>query len=290
MNTTVTPPELEIFPIDAGSFLCDGGGIFGGVPKMLWERHIKADENNLIRLAMRCLIVSNGHRKVLIETGAGDKLSPKFIRNNGIEGSHKLLESIGQAGFSPEDITDVLHTHLHWDHCGGGTRYNSHHQLTITFPNATYHCARSQWENALNANPREDDAYFPNDLIPVEKSGRLNLIDDETTLFPGFELRIFNGHTPGMIVPVIDYRGKKLAYITDLAPVAANIPLKWIAAYDLFPVTAMEEKARFFKEIVDQQGVIFFEHDVDYECCTLRWDASKGPLVDKKGSLNTFFT
>jgi glyoxylase-like metal-dependent hydrolase (beta-lactamase superfamily II) len=281
---------MEIFSIDAGTFLCDGGGIFGGVPKLLWERQIKADSRNLIKLAMRCLLVVEGDRKVLIETGAGDKLSWKFIENNGIEDPHLLIDSLAQAGFKPEDITDVLHTHLHWDHCGGGTKFNEKKEVVLTFPNATYHVARSQWENALNPNPREGDAYFENDILPVEKSGKLNLIDNECLLFPGFELRIFNGHTPGMIVPVIEYNGKKLAYINDLTPLVANIPLKWIAAYDLYPVLAMEEKNSFLREAFENGYILYFEHDTQFESATIRWDEKKGPLVHMKGKLIDFIS
>jgi glyoxylase-like metal-dependent hydrolase (beta-lactamase superfamily II) len=277
---------MKVISIEAGSFLCDGGGIFGGVPKVLWSRHIKADERNLIRLAMRCMLVVEGDRKVLIETGAGTKLSWKFIENNGIDNPNQLLESLAKEGFNPEDITDVLHTHLHWDHCGGGTMHNENKAIVPTFPNARYICARTQWNNALNPNPREGDAYFPDDLLPIKEAGLLHLIDEEQTLFPGFELRIFNGHTPGMIVPVIDTGKRKIAYVSDLTPLAANVPLKWIAAYDLLPVTAMEEKKRFSREAIDSNIVFFFEHDPVYECCTLKWDERKGPQVDWKGKLS----
>jgi glyoxylase-like metal-dependent hydrolase (beta-lactamase superfamily II) len=280
---------MQIFTIDAGNFLCDGGGIFGGVPKLLWERQIKADSRNLIKLAMRCLLVVEGDRKVLIETGAGDKLSWKFIENNGIENPHLLIDSLHQSGFKPEDITDVLHTHLHWDHCGGGTKFNSKKEVVLTFPNATYHCAKSQWENALAPNPREGDAYFENDLIPVIESGHLHLIENEDELFPGFEIRIFNGHTPGMIVPLLEYHGMKIAYVNDLAPLAANIPLKWISAYDLYPVTSMKEKAAFLREAFEKNYLLYLEHDRQYECATIRWDEKKGPLADKKGGLVDFY-
>jgi glyoxylase-like metal-dependent hydrolase (beta-lactamase superfamily II) len=279
---------MQIFTIDAGNFLCDGGGIFGGVPKLLWERQIKADNRNLIKLAMRCLLVVAGERKVLIETGAGDKLSWKFIENNGIENPHLLIDSLHHAGFKPEDITDVLHTHLHWDHCGGGTKFNDKKEVVATFPNATYHCTKSQWENALSPNPREGDAYFKKDFLPLSDSGQLNLIEKENELFPGFELRIFNGHTPGMIVPLIEYRGRKIAYITDLTPLTSNVPLKWISAYDLYPVTSMEEKGIFLREAFEKNYLLYFEHDREHECATIRWDEKKGPLTDKKGNLSDF--
>lgn len=279
---------MEIFIIDAGSFLCDGGGIFGSVPKVLWERQIKSDSRNLIKLAMRCLLVVEEGRKVLIETGAGDKLSRKFIENNGIEDPHRLIDSLRDAGFAPEDITDVIHTHLHWDHCGGGTTLNRKKELVLTFPNATYHCSRTQWENAMDPNPREGDAFFEDDLLPVKKSGKLNLLDKDRELIPGLYLKIFNGHTPGMIVPIINYQGKKIAYVSDLTPLVANIPLKWISAYDLYPVTSMEEKKSFLREAFENRYLLFFEHDTQFEGSTVRWDDQKGPLPDKKGDLKDF--
>lgn len=279
---------MKLHIIDAGNFLCDGGGIFGGVPKVLWSRQVPADERNMIKLAMRCLLVETENRNILIETGAGNKLSKKFIENNGIEDPNRLISSLAQAGFSPEDITDVVHTHLHWDHCGGGTRFDAAGDLVTTYQNATYHCTRSQWENALNPNPREGDAYFENDLLPLLKSGQLNLIDNETALCEGITLKIYNGHTPGMLVPIIDFNNTQIAYVTDLIPTVANIPLKWIAAYDLLPVTAMAEKEQFSKEAIANNYVLFFEHDVESECATLRWDERKGPMVNQKGKLEDF--
>lgn len=280
--------DIQVHTIDAGYFLCDGGGIFGGVPKILWSRQIKADEKNLIKIAMRCLLVVRGDRKILIETGAGEKLNWKFIKNNGLNNSSKLANSLKQAGYEPKDITDVVHTHLHWDHCGGGTVLNEENKAVPTFPNATYHCTKSQWENALNANARENDAYFADDLIPVKDSNQLNLITQNTNLIEGLELRIFNGHTPGLIVPVIDYKNTKLAYVNDLIPLVANIPIKWISAYDLYPVTSMEEKELFLKEVYKNNWILYFEHDMDYECASVKWDDKKGPLMNSKGALSDF--
>lgn len=279
---------MELHIIDAGYFLCDGGGIYGGVPKLLWSRQVPADERNLIQLAMRCLLVIEKDRRVLIETGAGEKLSWKFVENNGIENKHVLIDSLQKAGYQPEDITDVLHTHLHWNHCGGGTQFDALKKAIPTFPNATYHCCRSQWENALHPNPREDDAFFTDDLLPVEEAGLLNLIDEEGELFQGFEMRIFNGHTPGQIIPILHYNKKKIAYVSDLIPTVANIPLKWVAAYDLFPVTTMEEKQSFLREAVDENMILFFEHDLKYECATVKWDEQKGPRVNQTGNLTDF--
>lgn len=279
---------MTIIPIDAGSFLCDSGGIFGSVPKILWSRQVKADERNLIRLAMRCLLVVHEERKVLIETGAGEKLTWKFVENNGINNKDVLIDSLQKAGYRPEDITDVVHTHLHWDHCGGGTRFDDQKNVVPTFPNASYYCSRTQWENALNPNPRENDAYFTNDLLPVQQAGLLKLIDQETSLFPGFDLKIFDGHTPGQIIPIITVNDQKVAYVSDLIPTIANIPLKWVAAYDLYPVTTMAEKQAFLRTAVDEQYILFFEHDTTHACATVKWDEQKGPRVDRVGSLKDF--
>ena len=279
---------MQLFQIDAGTFQCDGGGIFGNVPKVLWSKYSPADERNMISLAMRCILIVDGKRKVLIETGAGEKLNEKFVRNNGIDNKGKLIKSLRDKGLKAEDITDVLHTHLHWDHCGGSTYNDGEGNLIPTFPNATYHCTKAQWENALSPNPREADAYFLNDLLPVRDTGQLNLIDNETELFPGIELRIFNGHTPGQIIPLIRYQNKVIVYVSDLVPTVANIPVKWIASYDLLPVTTMEEKLIFFKEAYNNGYILFFEHDLKYECATIKWDETKGPQKDRTGNLVDF--
>lgn len=279
---------MQLYQIDAGTFECDGGGIFGCVPKVLWSKRVPANERNMITIAMRCLLVIEGNRRILIETGAGEKLSDKFIRNNGINNRNKLVDSIKATGFQPEDITDVLHTHLHWDHCGGSTYINSNGAVATSFPNATYHCSKAQWENALNPNPREGDAYFTDDLLPVKNAGQLNLIEDDKELIPGIELRIFNGHTPGQIIPLIHYRDKTIAYVSDLIPTTANIPIKWIAAYDLFPVTTMEEKQAFLQEAYDKNYLLYFEHDLKYECAAVNWDETKGPKLGKTGNLADF--
>ncbi|MDA3879891.1 MAG: MBL fold metallo-hydrolase [Prolixibacteraceae bacterium] len=278
---------MDIYTIDAGTFKCDGGGIFGGIPKVLWSEHEPADEQNRITLAMRCLLVNDGLHKVLIDTGAGEKLCPEFIHQNEINNAGRLIASLKKNGITPEEITDVVHTHLHWDHCGGGTTLNKKGEPVPTFKNATYHCTQTQWYNALNPNEIEESAFFKNDLIPIEKSRQLNLIKEETELFPGFQLRIFNGHTPGMLVPIFGYKHRKVAYINDLFPVIANISLPWIAAYDLYPVTTLEEKRIFLREAYKKQYILMFEHDVNYECATIEWDEKRGAIVDHKGNLFT---
>lgn len=280
---------MQVIQINAGTFKCDGGGIFGSVPKVLWSRHIVADHNNMITIPMRCLLIVSEERKLLIETGAGNKHDEKFIRNNGLDNVNKLRASLNQAGFDLEDITDVLHTHLHWDHCGGSTFIDKNGNIVPTFPNAKYHVSKEQWENALAPNRREADAYFVDDFIPIKESGLLNIIDTETTHIPGVQLKFYNGHTPGQIIPFILFRGKTLVYVSDLIPTVANIPIKWIASYDLYPVTSMDEKESFMQEAAKNAYVLFFEHDPRFECAAVTWDEAKGSKLLGTGTLTEMF-
>ena len=279
---------MKLSTIDAGTFKCDGGAIFGSVPKILWSKQVTVDEHNLLKTALRCLLIETNDRKILIETGTGTKHPEKFNANNGVENPENLLKSLQAIGVEANEITDVLLTHLHWDHSGGCTYYDANNILQLTFPNAMYHCSTKQWENSHAPNIRENDAYFLEDLDLIKTKNRLNLIDQEGFLFENIELRIFDGHTPGQIIPIIHYRNKKIVYASDFTPLAANIRLKWVAAYDLFPVTTMENKASFLKEIYEENMILYFEHDLETECCTVKWDEKKGPMADIKGSLQDF--
>lgn len=279
---------MKIIPIDAGTFKCDGGAIFGSVPKLLWSRQVKADENNLIKIALRCLLVEIEDQKILIETGTGTKHNEKFALNNGIENPDNLLKSLQKVKVAPEDITDVFLTHLHWDHAGGCTYYDQNQQLQLTFPKATYHCSKQQWNNAHHPNIRENDAYFFEDLDLLNEKRQLNLLESNAWLNNFIELRFFDGHTPGQIIPIIHFNNKKIVYASDFTPLAANVRLKWVAAYDLFPVTTLQNKVDFLQEICDNNMILFFEHDIDNECCTIKWDNKKGSMVDQKGKLSEF--
>ncbi len=281
---------MKIIPIDAGTFKCDGGAIFGSVPKILWSQQVEADENNLIKIALRCMLVEIADQKILIETGTGTKHNEKFAINNGIEHPENLLKSLHAANIMPEDITDVLLTHLHWDHSGGCTYYNPNKQLQLTFPNATYHCSKQQWHNAHQPNIREKDAYFLEDLDLLMEQKQLKLIENDGWFNKAIELRIFDGHTPGQIIPIIHYNNQKIVYASDFTPLAANVRLKWVAAYDLYPVTSMQNKIEFLKEIEEKNMLLFFEHDYENECVTIKWDAQKGAMIANKGQLKDFLS
>ena len=258
---------MRLLSIETGYFKCDGGALFSVVPKVMWSKQVKANVNNLVTCSMRCLLVIDGERKILIDAGAGDKYDDKFKRNNGLHGEDTLAGSLQKAGIQPEEITDVVFTHLHWDHCNGAVKYAANGtDQELLFPNATHWASTAQWENSHNANPREGNAYMLSDLDVFEKSGKLKLIDQERFLFPNFEIRIFNGHTPGMMVPVVHTDNRSVVFAADLFPVSANVPPTWLASYDLYPVTAMEEKAGFLKEVSDKNWILFFEHDKNIEC------------------------
>ena len=276
---------MKLIAIETGFFKCDGGALFSVVPKVMWSKQVEADENNLVTCAMRCLLVIDGDRKILIDAGAGDKYNEKFKRNNGLHGEDTLEGSLLKAGVQPEEITDVVFTHLHWDHCNGAVKYAANGtDLELLFPNATHWASTGQWKNSHDTNPREGNAYMMADLDTLEKSGKLKLVEEEGFLFPNVEVRIFNGHTPGMMIPIIHAGDRSLVYSADLSPIAANIPPTWLASYDLYPVTAMEEKTAFLKEVHIKNWILFFEHDKDIECVELEW-TEKGPKAGKTFSL-----
>ncbi len=268
----------NLFPIHAGYLTADGGALFGVIPKPLWSRAYPADENNAVKLIMRNLLVDQGERKILIDAGVGNHYSPKLRRNNGHEQTDILPLSLAQKGYTPEDITDVVFTHLHWDHANGAV-LNEDGDLRLLFPNAKHWCSKRQWEHARVSNPRERAAYFTDVLDFLKDEGRLQLVEKEGDLFPGFEVRFFDGHTPGQIIPLVRHEGKTVVFTGDLLPTAAHIPILWIAAYDLNPVAAMEEKNSFLKEVVENNYVLFFEHDCYHECATIGWK-EKGPFVN----------
>ena len=274
---------MKLTPISAGNFHCDGGALFGVIPKVLWSKAYPADENNFTKLALRCLLVEFGDRKILIETGIGNHFSEKHLKNNGVSSVNQLEKSLAEKGYSAEDITDVFFTHLHWDHATGAVK-SVNGEFQLRFPNATHWCSKIQWEHSKVSNPREQAAYHSEVLGFLMNSGKLNLVEKEGGLFPGMEVRFFDGHTPGQMLPFINYDGKTVVYASDLVPTAANIPLLWIAAYDLNPVKVMEEKEKLLEEAAAKNYVLFFEHDFYNECATVQ-KGEKGFKVNEMNLL-----
>lgn len=244
--------------------------MFGVVPKALWSRVYLSDENNLITLSLRSLVVETGGHVILVDTGWGDKQDEKFFRHLHLHDGEGLLDGIRITGYGPEDITDVFLTHLHADHCGGGVvRRENSAGFDVTFPNAVYHVSRTQWEWAVKNNLREEDAFLEENILPMLESGRLNLIDEEGELFKDFFVKIFFGHTPGLMLPLIKYKGKTLVYTGDLIPTVAHLPLIWNMSYDIESLKTIEEKERILKESLENNYILVFQHDEIVECCKL---------------------
>ena len=280
---------MKLYSIPTGNLKLDGGAMFGVVPKAMWNKVYPADENNQINLSMRCLLVVDGDRRILIDNGIGDKQSEKFFSHYNLNGEDSLEQSLALHGFKPADITDMFLTHLHFDHCGGSVKYNSDRSgFELAFPNATYWISRPQWDWAMNANRRESASFLKENIKPIEESGKLMLFDKEGEIFPGFEVRFFNGHTVGQSIPLIHYKGRTVVFAADMLPTMAHLPLPYVMSYDTQPLITLAEKEDFLNEAADKDYVIFFEHDVYNECCTLA-KTEKGVGVKEVHILETYF-
>jgi glyoxylase-like metal-dependent hydrolase (beta-lactamase superfamily II) len=271
--------KLHLFNI--ANFKVDGGAMFGVVPKILWSRVYSSDENNLIDLTLRSMVVEAPGHLLLIDTGWGDIQDEKFFRHVNLHGGEGLTEGLKNRGYKPEDITDVFLTHLHADHCGGCVKKGGKSGFELTFPNATYHISLTQWEWAVKNNLREADSFPEENILPLGKMGRLNLLKAEGELFPGFSFVICNGHTPGLMIPLIKYKEKTLVYTGDLIPTIAHIPLIWNMSYDLDSLKTIEEKQRLLSEALEGGYILVFQHDEHVECCTLEM-TSKGIRAKNK--------
>jgi len=263
---------MRLFSVNITNFKIDGGAMFGVVPKVLWEKHYPADENNLCNWALRSLLIDTGDRVVLIDNGFGDKQSEKFLSRFHLNNNLGLEKALKRHGYRPEDITDMLITHLHYDHCGGGVKNDaSGTGYKLTFPNALYWVGKAQWESAMNPNSREETSFLKENMLPMEQSGRMNLIEEETELVPGINIRIYNGHTNGQLIPFIRRGdGSTIVFAADLLPSVAHIPLPYIMSYDMRPTVTLKEKEVFLEEAERDNYTIFFQHDINHECCTLK--------------------
>ncbi len=277
---------MKIYSINTGTFKLDGGAMFGVVPKTMWQKTYPADENNLCTWALRCLLVETENRRVLIDCGIGNKQSEKFLSHYNIVGNEGFEKSLTHTGYSPDDITDVILTHLHFDHCGGAVKYNEEKTGFIpTFKNATYWLGKQHWELANNPNSREKTSFLKENFTPLFDAGKVKFIEKDSELFENVSVKIFNGHTLGQVIPFINFDGKTLVYMADLIPSSVHIPLAWILSYDTSPLISLSEKEIFLNEAVDNNYILFFEHDVYNECCTVK-KTEKGIRIDKVGLLN----
>ncbi len=263
--------------------------MFGVVPKVLWEKHYPADENNLCNWALRSLVIDNGERVVLIDNGFGDKQSEKFMSRFHLNDNKGVEKALDELGYKTADITDMLITHLHYDHCGGGVKYNSGRtSFELTFPNARYWVSKAQWESAMNPNKREKDSFLKENLIPMEKSGKMHFIEKDTMFFPELSVRIYNGHTAGQLIPFISIKDSTIVFMADLLPSVAHLPLPYIMSYDMMPAKTLKEKENFLIEAEKNNYILFFQHDFYNECCTLQQTA-RGIRAKDKFMLNDRF-
>ncbi len=279
---------MKLYPIETGNLKLDGGAMFGVVPKVLWQKTYPCDENNLCNWAMRCLLVVDGDRKILIDNGIGNKQDEKWLSHYYLNGEDTLENSLEKAGYRPEDITDVILTHMHFDHCGGSVAWNADKTgYQLAFPNATYWTSKQQYEWATNPNRREKASFLKENIQPIQESGHLKLIDEEGEFIPNITFKLYNGHTDGQVIPHIHADGKTVVFMADLMPSAAHIPMPWIMAYDTRPLQTLHDKERFYAEALEHNYILFFEHDLFHEACTLT-DTPKGVRVEKAGKLAEF--
>ncbi|HOW09670.1 MAG TPA: MBL fold metallo-hydrolase [Bacteroidales bacterium] len=252
------------------NFGADGGAMFGVIPKAMWSRVYRANENNLITLALRSLVVETDGHVILVDTGWGDKQDEKFFRHLNLHGGDGLAEGLKKCGYDPKDITDVVLTHLHADHCGGGVvKSREGSGFELAFPDALFHVSRVQWEWAVKNNPREEDSFLEENILPILDSGHLNLVEEDCELFEGFSVRFCFGHTPGLMIPVVKYHDQTLVFAGDLIPTVSHIPLLWNMSYDIESLKTIDEKGRLLEEALRKNYILVFQHDEFTECCTL---------------------
>ncbi len=266
---------MKIYPINTGNFKLDGGAMFGVVPKTIWSRTNPADENNMVSWAMRCMLIEDGERLILIDTGIGDKQSEKFFSYYYLFGEDTLRGSIEKLGFGLDDITDVFLTHLHFDHVGGAVEWN--HTKTIlqpVFKNAIFWSNENHWKWAVEPNAREKASFLSENMMPLQESGQLKFIerkeDYQTDALPNIDVIFVDGHTESQMLPRIKYKGKTIVFVADLMPAVAHIPLPYVIGYDTRPLQTLKEKEQFLELAVDNDYILFFEHDYQNECCTLK--------------------
>ncbi len=266
---------MTIYPINTGNFKLDGGAMFGVVPKSLWSRTNPADSNNMCDWSMRSLLIEDGNRLILIDTGIGDKQSEKFFSHYYLSDENSLEPNLNNIGFSIDDITDVFLTHLHFDHCGGAIKWNKDRKgFEPVFKNAIYWSNEKHWEWATKPNNREKASFLSENIIPIEESGQLKFINRKENftrnVFKNFDVLFVDGHTESMMIPHIYYKGKTIVFMADLLPSVGHLPIPYVMGYDTRPLLTLSEKEKFLNLAVEEDYILFFEHDYINECCTLR--------------------
>lgn len=285
---------MKIYPIETGNFKLDGGAMFGVVPKVIWQKTNVPDSNNLIDMALRCMLIEDGKKLILIDNGTGDKQSEKFFSYYYPFGDATLDSSLANLGFHRDDITDVFLTHLHFDHCGGSIQFNKTKTgYEPAFKNAKFWSNDKHWKWATNPNPREKASFLKENINPIESSGQLNFIPIAEDNFLqnsalGFDILFADGHTDKQMIPHIQYQGKTLVFMADLLPTTGHIPLPYVMSYDTRPLLTMDEKEKFLQQAADHNYYLFLEHDAANEICTLK-HTEKGVRLDKTFTFKEIF-
>ncbi|MDT0606296.1 MBL fold metallo-hydrolase [Croceitalea rosinachiae] len=285
---------MTLYPVETGNFKLDGGAMFGVVPKAIWSKTNPADSNNLIDIAARSLLIEDGDKLTLIDTGLGNKQSEKFFSYYYQWGDYSLDGSLKKLGFHRNDITDVFMTHLHFDHCGGSIQWNEDRTgYEPAFKNAAFWTNKGHWQWATQPNPREKASFLQENLLPMQDSGQLKFIDKGDSAYVksselAFDILCIDGHTEKQMIPHIKYQSKTLVFMADLMPTVGHIPLPYVTGYDTRPLLSMNEKAKFLKDAVEKEYVLFFEHDAHNQMCTLK-NTEKGTRLDELFSFKEIF-
>jgi glyoxylase-like metal-dependent hydrolase (beta-lactamase superfamily II) len=261
---------MKLYTIETGKFKLDGGAMFGVVPKTIWNKLNPADDNNLISLAMRCLLIEDGNRLILIDNSIGNKQDDKFFGHYYLHGDDSLEKSLAKYGFHYDDITDMVLTHLHFDHCGGSIKWNNDRtKYETAFKNATYWIAEKHWEEAIAPNPREKASFIKENILPIQESGQLKLLKNNEKFHNEIDLLFTIGHTNNMMHPVIPYKNTKLIYLADVIPTVAHIPTAYVMGYDVRPLESMKEKTNILNLAVENNYLLYFEHDPKNQMCSV---------------------
>ncbi|MCB0471660.1 MAG: MBL fold metallo-hydrolase [Flavobacteriaceae bacterium] len=285
---------MNIYPLETGNFKLDGGAMFGVVPKSIWQRTNPADSNNLIAMSMRCMLIEDADKLILIDNGLGNKQSEKFFGYYYLYGDHSLEGSLKKLGFHKDDITDVFLTHLHFDHCGGSIQFNKDKTgYEPAFKNARFWSNSSHWLWATEPNPREKASFLKENILPIKESGQLQFLPVPDSKFLkqselGFDILFVDGHTEKQMLPHITYQGKTIVFAADLIPTTGHIPLAYVMGYDTRPLLTMDEKNIFLNKAADDGYLLFFEHDAVHQLCTVK-HTEKGVRLDETFTFNEVF-
>ena len=278
---------MKLYAIETGHFKLDGGAMFGVVPKALWQKTNPADAQNRIEMAARSLLIEDGNRLILIDTGMGNKQSDKFFGHYGLWGDHSLDRSLKTHGFHRDDITDVFFTHLHFDHCGGAIVRNPKGFYEPAFKNARFWSHKDHWKWATEPNVREKASFLPENILPIEESGQLNLLDNHHTPL-GFDVLLVDGHTEKQMLPLLKYKGKRILFAADLIPTAGHLPIPYVMGYDTRPLLSLQEKEKILGDAVKEDTLLFLEHDPHHMLISLI-QTEKGVRMKESFTLTDYF-